>query len=96
MSSTGQSAGAMSVGAQMLANDGNTEGLFHAAFMESGAISPLGDITNGQYVYNNIVRKLGCLGASDSLQCLREASFEDIKEAMDATKSFLSSMVSKM
>lgn len=35
----GESAGASSVGQQMLANDGNVEGLFRAAIMESGSPS---------------------------------------------------------
>ena len=44
----GESAGAISVALQMVANGGNTEGLFRAAFMESGFPIPVGDITNGQ------------------------------------------------
>lgn len=32
----GESAGALSVGVQMVANGGNNEGLFRAAFMQSG------------------------------------------------------------
>ena len=44
--SWGQSAGAISVGLHMLANGGDTEGLFRAAFMQSGAPTPVGDITH--------------------------------------------------
>jgi hypothetical protein len=43
--SWGQSAGAMSVSLQMVANGGNPEGLFRAAFMQSGSPIPAGDIT---------------------------------------------------
>lgn len=32
----------------MLHNGGNTDGLFRAAFMQSGSPIPVGDITNGQ------------------------------------------------
>jgi acetylcholinesterase len=32
----------------MLANGGDTEGLFQAAFMQSGSPIPAGDITKGQ------------------------------------------------
>ena len=32
----------------MLANGGDTEGLFRAGFMQSGSPIPVGDITNGQ------------------------------------------------
>ncbi|ESK84804.1 carotenoid ester lipase precursor [Moniliophthora roreri MCA 2997] len=44
----GESAGAISVSLQMLANGGDTEGLFRAGFMQSGSPIPVGDITNGQ------------------------------------------------
>ncbi|KAH9178044.1 carotenoid ester lipase precursor [Lactarius sanguifluus] len=37
----GQSAGSISVSLQMLANGGNTEGLFRAAFMQSGSPTPI-------------------------------------------------------
>ena len=46
--SWGESAGAVSAALHMVANDGDTEGLFRAAFMESGSPIPVGDITNGQ------------------------------------------------
>ncbi|KAI0812536.1 carotenoid ester lipase precursor [Irpex lacteus] len=85
----GQSAGSISVAMHMLANEGNTEGLFHAAFMESGTTVPAGDITEGQSTYDTIVKSLGCLNASDTLQCLREAPFEEMKKAMSETSSLL-------
>jgi len=44
--SFGQSAGAISVSLQMLAYDGDTEGLFRAGFMMSGSPLPVGDITH--------------------------------------------------
>ncbi len=46
--SWGESAGAVSAALHMVANDGNNEGLFRAAFMQSGSPIPVGDITNGQ------------------------------------------------
>lgn len=46
--SWGESAGAISVSLHMLANGGNTGGLFRGGFMESGSPIPVGDITNGQ------------------------------------------------
>ena len=45
-SSWGESAGAISVSLHMLANGGNTEGLFRAAFMMSGSPTSIGDITH--------------------------------------------------
>ena len=44
----GESAGAISVAMQMLVNGGNTEGLFRAGFMQSGATIPVGGMENGQ------------------------------------------------
>jgi carboxylesterase type B len=50
----GQSAGAISVSLQMLTNGGNTEGLFRAAFMQSGSPIPVGDITRVRsYIANS-------------------------------------------
>ena len=46
--SWGESAGAISVALHMLADGGDTKGLFRAGFMQSGAPIPVGDITNGQ------------------------------------------------
>ena len=49
--SWGESAGSISVSLQMLTNGGNTEGLFRAAFMQSGSPPPVGDITHvGAYI----------------------------------------------
>ncbi len=48
LASWGESAGAVSAALHMVANDGDTEGLFRAAFMESGSPIPVGDIMNGQ------------------------------------------------
>lgn len=49
--SWGESSGAISVALQMVTNGGDTEGLFRAAFMQSGSPSspvPVGSITDGQ------------------------------------------------
>ncbi|KAI9457437.1 carotenoid ester lipase precursor, partial [Lactarius psammicola] len=83
----GQSAGSISISFQMLANGGNTEGLFHAAFMQSGSPLPVGDITNGQKYYDELVKRTDCSGSSDTLACLREAPYEKLKAAMDSSPS---------
>ncbi|KAF7357370.1 Carboxylic ester hydrolase [Mycena sanguinolenta] len=44
----GESAGAISAALHMVANNGDNEGLFRAAFMESGSPIPVGPIENGQ------------------------------------------------
>src|SRR6266404_239695 len=44
--SWGESAGSISVSLQMLAKGGDTEGLFHAGFMQSGSPTAIGDLTH--------------------------------------------------
>ncbi|KAF9018964.1 carotenoid ester lipase precursor [Hymenopellis radicata] len=79
----GESAGAMSVASHMIINDGDTEGLFRGAFMQSGSPLPVGDIENGQKDYDDIVDKTGCSGSSDTLACLRTVSYDVLKAAVD-------------
>ncbi|KAI9454449.1 carotenoid ester lipase precursor [Lactarius psammicola] len=83
----GESAGAVSVSLQMLAKGGNTEGLFRAAFMQSGSPRAIGDITNGQKYYDAFVESTGCSGTPDTLACLRAQPFQKLKAAMDSTPS---------
>ncbi|KAI0759318.1 carotenoid ester lipase precursor [Irpex lacteus] len=80
----GESAGAISVSLHLLANHGDNEGLFRAAFIESGPPIPTGDITHGQSYYDTLVTKVGCQGAQDSLQCLREVPAAAIVSAQEA------------
>ncbi|OJA14825.1 hypothetical protein AZE42_11599 [Rhizopogon vesiculosus] len=84
----GQSAGAMSVGLHMVTNGGNPEGLFRAAFMESGSPIPVGDITHGQSYYDFLVTKTGCTGSSDTLQCLREVPYDTLMDVINQTLNF--------
>ncbi|KAI0790998.1 carotenoid ester lipase precursor [Abortiporus biennis] len=86
----GESAGAISVALHMVANDGNNEGLFRGAFMESGSPIPVGDITNGQQDYDAIVQETGCTGAADTLECLRQVPFEILKAAVDQSPAIFS------
>jgi carboxylesterase type B len=78
----GESAGAISISLHMLTNDGNTEGLFRGAFMQSGSPIPVGDITNGQKYYDKLVKDTGCSGSSDTLQCLRGVPESTLKAAV--------------
>ena len=80
----------MSVALHMVANGGNTEGLFHGAFMESGVVGPSGDITLGQQDYDDLVRGAGCAGAEDTLECLRQLPFSTLKEAANNAPSIFS------
>jgi acetylcholinesterase len=88
--SWGQSAGAISVSLQMLTNGGNTEGLFRAAFMQSGSPIPVGDITRGQPYYDFLVEHTNCTGSSDTLACLRAAPYDQLQAAIDSTPSLFS------
>ena len=92
--SWGQSAGAESVGLQMLAQNGDNENLFWGAVMQSGPPPPVGNITHGQKYYDDIVAKTNCVNASDTLQCLRDVPYGIIKKAIDATPNLLSYQVS--
>ena len=82
MYSWGNSSGAICVALHMLTNGGNTEGLFRAAFMQSGAAGSVGDITNGQPYYDALVTETGCSGKKDTLQCLREVPYETLLNAV--------------
>ncbi|CAG8948595.1 unnamed protein product [Penicillium salamii] len=79
----GESAGAYSVGAHLVTNDGNNEGLFRAAIMDSG--NAVGPPYNGtewhQPMYNRIVERAGCTDAGNTLQCLRELPYEKIYDS---------------
>ncbi|PKX93321.1 putative triacylglycerol lipase (LipA) [Aspergillus novofumigatus IBT 16806] len=76
----GESAGAYSVGAHLVANGGDNEGLFRAAIMESGnAVGPPWNGTDWhQPMYDRIVNKTGCSTSSDTLQCLREVPYTSL------------------
>ena len=89
----GESAGSISVAMQMLVSGGDTEGLFRGAFMQSGSPTPTGDFTEGQRYYDALVAATGCSGAVDTLQCLREAPFETLMDAVNHSPSNLSPQV---
>ncbi|KAG6838541.1 hypothetical protein C0991_010778, partial [Blastosporella zonata] len=67
----------------MLTNDGDAEGLFRAAFMQSGSFIPVGGFENGQRYYDKIVSESGCSSSEDTLECLREVPYEALKKAID-------------
>ncbi|KAL0577126.1 hypothetical protein V5O48_004879 [Marasmius crinis-equi] len=86
----GESAGAISVALHMLADGGDTKGLYRAGFMQSGSPIPVGDITHGQKYYDSIVQDTGCSGSADTLACLRTVSYTKLKAAIDKTPSIFS------
>lgn len=50
----------------MFANNGDTEGLFRGAFMQSGGPIPVGYITHGQPEYDALVRNTKCDTTDDT------------------------------
>ena len=81
----------MSVAHHMLANGGDTQGLFRAGFMESGSPNPVGFVDNEflQSTYDALVEDTGCAGSNDTLSCLRGVSTETLTAAMDKSPNFL-------
>jgi len=77
----------------MITNGGNNEGLFRGAFMQSGAVLPTGDTSIAQQLYDDLVRGAGCDGAKDTLECLRQAPFSVLKEAVNTLPGFPSPRV---
>lgn len=83
----GESAGSISVFNQMaLYNGDNTykgKPLFRAALMDSGSVVPADpvDCPRAQDIYNTVVDKSGCSGASDTLACLRSVDYETFLKA---------------
>ena len=91
--SWGESAGAISVALHMVSNNGNQDGLFRGAIMQSGGPIPVGDIENGQQYYDAIVEKTGCSKSADTLDCLRKVQYNTFKEAMDESPNFFAYQV---
>ncbi|KIK73281.1 hypothetical protein PAXRUDRAFT_21034 [Paxillus rubicundulus Ve08.2h10] len=79
----------MSVGLQMVANNGNSDGLFRAGFMQSGSPLPVGDMSQGQNYYDALVSETGCSSASDTLQCLREVPYETLLDAVNQSPNLM-------
>ncbi|EIW81539.1 alpha beta-hydrolase [Coniophora puteana RWD-64-598 SS2] len=86
----GESAGAISVALQMVTNSGNAEGLFRAAFMQSGSPIPVGDIAHGQVYYDSLVNQTGCSNSSDTLKCLRGVPYDTLMDAVNNTPNIFS------
>jgi len=79
----GQSAGGISVGSQIVTNRGDSEGLFRGAIMQSGSPQTATDISSGQQHYDSLVNNTGCAGASDTLDCLRNVTYEKLKQGVE-------------
>ena len=74
----------------MLYNGGNTGGLFHGAFMQSGFPLSVGDLDKGQVYYDFVMQQVGCSTATDTLDCLRTVPYDALSAAFSATPDFSS------
>lgn len=85
----GESAGAMSVGAHLIAYGGRNDGLFRAAIAESGGPSLFTEdnAVIGQEGYDIIIEGTGCTTAADQLACLRALPFDTLNKVMNDTAS---------
>ena len=79
----GQSAGGISVGSQIVTNRGDSEGLFRGAIIQSGSPQTATDTSNGQQHYDKLVNDMGCFGAGDTLDCLRNVPYEKLKQGVE-------------
>ncbi|KAI9159155.1 Lipase-like protein [Paramyrothecium foliicola] len=92
----GESAGSISVFAQMALFDGDHhykgKPLFRGAIMSSGSIIPTKplDSTRGQAVYDQVVKAGGCSTAANTLDCLRKLSYNDFLNAANSVPHLLS------
>ncbi|KAL1942493.1 hypothetical protein VTO73DRAFT_6095 [Trametes versicolor] len=80
----GPSAGAISIGLQMVTNGGDNEGLFRGAIMHAGSPLPTGDIETLQPFYDAVVEHAGCAAAEDTLACLRHVPADTLLTAAAA------------
>lgn len=92
----GESAGAISVFAQMALFDGdhtyNRKPLFRGGIMSSGSIIPTNplDSSKGQAVYDQVVASAGCNTRVDTLNCLRELDYDTFLNAANSVPHLLS------
>ncbi|KAI0657904.1 carotenoid ester lipase precursor [Cubamyces menziesii] len=82
----GESSGSQSVAYQMVANGGDSEGLFRAGWMDSGTVKSASSVTTLQPTFDSIASEVGCTpGSAGVLDCLRGVSTEALSAAMDKT-----------
>ncbi|VDB94161.1 unnamed protein product [Peniophora sp. CBMAI 1063] len=86
----GESAGAISIGMHMTTNNGDNEGLFRAAFMQSGGVWSTGYVEDSQPFFDDFATSTGCgnsLGSVAVFDCLRNASILDIRSALQQSRN---------
>jgi len=81
--SWGESAGGSSVGFHLYAYNGRNDHLFRAAIMQSGNPGHKESFRDLQYyqpLYDNLTQQAGCAKETDTLKCMRQVPYEQIKE----------------
>ncbi|KAF9880517.1 hypothetical protein CkaCkLH20_01559 [Colletotrichum karsti] len=91
----GKSAGAWSVGAQLLAHGGRDDGLFRAAVLQSGApiwAEPDHTFTanNWEPIYQTAAESVKCGNITDTVACLRNVPVQQLSEAFRTSLAALS------
>ncbi|KAG2521680.1 hypothetical protein BBO99_00005858 [Phytophthora kernoviae] len=85
----GESAGARSIGYQLIAYDGRDDGLFRSAVMESGASAywpkSFKNASAWDANYNSITDAANCSSAEDTLDCLRKIPIDTLSAIFNST-----------
>jgi acetylcholinesterase len=82
----GESAGARSLGMQLIAYDGQHDGLFRSAIMESGSpVTKFVDAIAWQPYFDALVQKTGCTNSTNHLDCLRELPVQTLNDVFNGT-----------
>ncbi|RTE79001.1 hypothetical protein BHE90_006494 [Fusarium euwallaceae] len=82
----GESAGARSLGMQLVAYDGNHGNLFRGAILESGSpVAKFADADTWQPYFDALVTKTGCTNETARLDCLRELPWETLNDIFNGT-----------
>ncbi|KAH7491184.1 Lipase 1 [Phytophthora ramorum] len=87
----GESAGAGSVGSQLVAFGGRDDGLFRGGILQSGApASALSSYTNAStfdVYYKNITDATNCSSVTDTLDCLRQVPVSELSAIFNSSVS---------
>lgn len=70
----------------------NGKPLFRAAIMNSGAVTPVTDVSSpkAQAIYDKVVASSSCAGLADSLSCLRSLPYNDFQRAVTSVPGIFS------
>ena len=84
----GESAGASSIGAQLIAFGGRDDKLFRGAIMQSGAMSGVYQTAEqAQPRYDMITAATNCSNATDSLNCLRQVPVQILSDIFNNSRA---------